>query len=136
MAHKLLLAALLFLVLIFYVVFIKEKPTNIDDVTPIQKSTNETIKKQTKTQSKLLEKKAETTEIELIYYNLFLNQDYTKLYNNEIKTYNYILPQLENKKHSNSDENLNIELTPEFIFDKENNEIGIDKLRIQLEKKF
>jgi hypothetical protein len=141
MAHKLLLAALLLLILIFYMVFFKQEEPSIKDVAPIPKPSYETTKEPSVTKKKapLKEKtQQENVDIELKYYNLFLNHDYTKRYNNnESTTYNTQLPELhiQNEK-LNSDDDLNIELTPEFNFDKENKELSIERLRLQLEKKF
>ena len=129
MIKNLLLILLLTLCLLIYTLFLK--PT--EPIKPIeQKKSSEQIT----TQEIPLPKK-EVPKIELNYYNLFLENDYSLLYkhNKDASIPEHLIPPLLQEDVEKQDD-LDITLTPEFNFDKQTNEITIDGIQIQLEKKF
>lgn len=129
MIKNVLLIFLLTLCLLIYILFLK--PT--EPIKPIeQKKSSE----QMKTQEIPLPKK-EVPKIELNYYNLFLENDYSLLYkhNKDASVTEHLIPPLLQEDVEKQDD-LDITLTPEFNFDKQTKEITIDGVQIQLEKKF
>lgn len=131
MIKNVLLIFLLTLCLLIYILFLK--PTKpIEPLIKEQKKPTEHIT----TQEIPLPKK-EVPKIELNYYNLFLENDYSLLYKHSKDSSNtdHLIPPLLQENIQKEDD-LDITLTPEFNFDKQTNEITIDGIQIQLEKKF
>lgn len=131
MIKNVLLIFLLTLCLLIYILFFK--PTKpIEPLIKEQKKPTEHIT----TQEIPLPKK-EVPKIELNYYNLFLENDYSLLYkhNKETSITEHLIPPLLQEDVEKQND-LDITLTPEFNFDKQTKEITIDGVQIQLEKKF
>lgn len=131
MIKNVLLVLLLSLCLLIYTLFLKPtkpiEPPIKEQKKPVEQIPLQEIPKPPK----------EVPKIELNYYNLFLENDYSLLYKHSKDSSNtdhLIPPLLQEDVEKQND--LDITLTPEFNFDKQTKEITIGGAKIQLEKKF
>jgi hypothetical protein len=131
MIKNILLILLLTLCLLIYTLFLK--PTPQKETLLAQQSAQEV----TPSKQEIPKPKKEVPKIELKYYNLSLDNDYKKLYeqNNPNLFGQHIAPPLSKEEREKLDD-IDISLRPEFNFDKQTKEITIDGVKIQLEKKF
>lgn len=131
MIKNVLLVLLLSLCLLIYTLFLKPtkpiEPPIKEQKKPVEQIPLQEIPKPPK----------EVPKIELNYYNLFLENDYSLLYKHskDSSNTNHLIPPLLQENIQKEDD-LDITLTPEFNFDKQTKEITIGGAKIQLEKKF
>ncbi len=131
MIKNVLLVLLLSLCLLIYTLFLKPtkpiEPPIKEQKKPVEQIPLQEIPKPPK----------EVPKIELNYYNLFLENDYSLLYKHSKDSSNtdHLIPPLLQENIQKEDD-LDITLTPEFNFDKQTKEITIGGAKIQLEKKF
>lgn len=131
MIKNVLLVLLLSLCLLIYTLFLKPtkpiEPPIKEQKKPVEQIPLQEIPKPPK----------EVPKIELNYYNLFLEKDYSLLYKHSKDSSNtdHLIPPLLQENIQKEDD-LDITLTPEFNFDKQTKEITIGGAKIQLEKKF
>mgnify|MGYP001213273849 CR=1 FL=1 len=131
MIKNVLLVLLLSLCLLIYTLFLKPtkpiEPPIKEQKKPVKQIPLQEIPKPPK----------EVPKIELNYYNLFLENDYSLLYKHSKDSSNtdHLIPPLLQENIQKEDD-LDITLTPEFNFDKQTKEITIGGAKIQLEKKF
>lgn len=125
--RKILLVILLILCLIIYTLFIKEKQVTPQDIQNIEKTVDEIPQ---------IEK--EKPKIDLNYNTMFLEKNeknYNEIYSKQEQKKEMITPPL-NEEKGEKPEDLDIKIKPEINFDKTTKEITIDKVQIQMEKKF
>lgn len=131
MIKNVLLVLLLSLCLLIYTLFLKPtkpiEPPIKEQKKPVEQIPLQEIPKPPK----------EVPKIELNYYNLFLEKDYSLLYKHSKDSSNtdHLIPPLLQENIQKEDD-LDITLTPEFNFDKQTKELTIGGAKIQLEKKF
>lgn len=130
MIKNLLVVFLLFVCLIIYTLFIKKDPIQIQEPKQTQKIDSPIIKKEPKLKENI-------PEIELDYNNLSLEKNYKEEYNqNNTPPLQYPTPPPLDKEEIKPSDDLDIDIMPEVIFDKETKEMSLDKVIIQVEKKF